>query len=251
MFEGVFERAGKPRMDARIKSASEYYKLYHDSSYNYTPDPSNGSIDDTSSTSGVSSSDSSSSSSTASVGNILSQIGSAFTTALGKAFGESSDDTSSSSGYSDSSTGSTGAITEDVVQGLTGPGNAKQKALAEKLLGIKGKLSYSMSGARNPEKGSADCSSTVNWAYKKVTGTDIGNNTGDILSNKNTEIIDMASNMDKTNGGSNSSGPNLSKLMPGDIMLYSRPTGSYNKGRPYSILVMVNVLDMVVEWDLR
>ena len=235
LFEGVFERAGKPRMDARIKSASEYYKLYHDSSYNYTPDPSNGSIDDTSSTSGVSSSDSSSSSSTASVGNILSQIGSAFTTALGKAFGESSDDTSSSSSYSDSSTGSTGTITEDVVQGLTGPGNAKQKALAEKLLGIKGKLSYSMSGARNPEKGSADCSSTVNWAYKKVTGTDIGNNTGDILSNKNTEIIDMASNMDKTNGGSNSSGPNLSKLMPGDIMLYSRPTGSYNKGRPYRV----------------
>ena len=41
-----------------------------------------------------------------------------------------------------------------------------------------GKIQYSQSGPRNPDKGSADCSSTVQWAIKKAGGPDIGGNTG-------------------------------------------------------------------------
>ena len=92
-----------------------------------------------------------------------------------------------------------------------------------------------MQGPRDPEKGSADCSSTVNWAYKKVTGKDIGNSTDAIINNANTEVIDLANNMDVNSGGSNSSGPTESKLMPGDILLYSRPNSGYSAGRKYRV----------------
>jgi len=78
-----------------------------------------------------------------------------------------------------------------------------------------GKLKYSMSGPRNPDKGSADCSSTVNWAYKKVTGVDVGNSTPAMYNNKNTTTVD-------TGNGSKSSKPDESKLQPGDLLLYWR-----------------------------
>lgn len=236
-FEKAFERAGKPHMSKRLGYATDFYKQFHDSSFTgvYTPsDPSGIAVDDGS---GISSTGNANGTS-GGIGSIISAIGTAFSTALGKVFGDdSSSDSATSGSIMDTSTGSSGfSLTDDVaVDAITGPGNEKQKALAAKLLGIQGKLTYSMQGPRNPERGSADCSSTVNWAYKNVTGTDIGNDTGSILNNSNTEIIDIASNMDKSQGGQNSSGPNVSKLMPGDILLYSRPTSGYSQGRPYRV----------------
>ena len=60
---------------------------------------------------------------------------------------------------------------------------AKQKALVEKMYSVQGKLIYAQGnakfpGSRNPEDGSGDCSSTVQWAYKNILGVDPGSWTG-------------------------------------------------------------------------
>jgi cell wall-associated NlpC family hydrolase len=214
LFEAAFERAGKPNMQRRQEAAAAYYNLYSGSHYEYT-----GTYD-----SANTSSDSSSSSGSlfSNAVNLISDISTVFS----NAFEGSSDDSSSSSSASSDSV---------VTNAAVGDGNSTQKALAQKLLDIQGKLTYSMEGPRDPDKGSADCSSTVNWAYKKVTGTDIGNSTDAIINNSNTEIIDLANNMSETNGGNNSSGPTESKLMPGDILLYSRPNSGYSAGRKYRV----------------
>ena len=99
---------------------------------------------------------------------------------------------------------------------------------------VLGKIAYSQTGPRNPDNGSADCSSTVNWAYKSVLGQNIGNTTDQILRSSNTETIDLA-NLDPVKGGQNSSGPNINRLMPGDLLLYSRPSSSGTVGRPYRV----------------
>lgn len=230
LFEVAFERAGKPHMDRRMEAASAYYNLYSGKTYTYTGtvDTSSGSVASTDSTGTTSSN-----STMGGIWNIVSDFGTIFSNAFNKVLGNGeSTNVSGSTGTNGNYTGSSDFA---VVNAAVGDGNAKQKALAQKLLDIQGKLSYSMSGARNPDKGSADCSSTVNWAYKKVTGTDIGNNTAAILSDSDTEIIDMASGMNPSSGGTNSSGPNVSKLMPGDILLYSRPTSGYTSGRKYRV----------------
>ena len=233
-FEGAFERAGTPAMENRLKAAEAYYQLYQDSNYtgNYTADPSSGVVAGDTSSSGSSNSGNSSSTS---IGGIISTIVSAFTTGLGKVFGESSDQNSSSSGStggSDSS-GTSGSYT--AVDGAVGDGTDKQKQLAQALIDKQGQLDYNKNGPRDPDKGSADCSSTIDWAYKKITNTDVGNNTAAMLSNDKTEIIDLASGISESSGGSNGSGPNVSKLMPGDILLYSRPEYGFSQGRPYRV----------------
>ena len=60
---------------------------------------------------------------------------------------------------------------------------AKQKALVEKMYSVQGTLKYAQNnakypGSRNPDDGSGDCSSTVQWAYKNVLGVDPGSWTG-------------------------------------------------------------------------
>lgn len=229
LFEVAFERAGKPRMDARINAATAYYNLYSGKSYTYDGSLGTATYNGDTSSSGYSSTSSGSESGGlfSNIWNVISDIGTVFSNAFnGK----------SSSSASSGSYGSSGSFSSDQVvsNAAIGEGNQTQKALVEKLLGIQGKIDYSMSGARNPEAGSADCSSTVNWAYKKVTGKDIGNDTASILSNSNTEVIDLA-NLDPNKGGTNSTGPNESKLMPGDILLYSRPTSDYSAGRKYRV----------------
>ena len=114
-------------------------------------------------------------------------------------------------------------------------GAAKQQQMVDLLRSKLGALTYSMKSPRNPEQGSADCSSTVNWAYKKVFGVDIGNSTQAMLSNPNTQVVYQDPNIDSVKGGTNSNGPDESKLQPGDILLYSRPKGSYTEGRPYRV----------------
>ena len=92
-----------------------------------------------------------------------------------------------------------------------------------------------MNGPRNPDKGSADCSSTVNWAYKKVYGKDIGNNTAQILNSSNTKVVQMDSSAKTLTGTTTSKGPQEKGLQPGDILLYSRPNSGYTAGRQYRV----------------
>ena len=240
LFEAAFERAGVIAMEKRINAATAYYNLYSGKSYTYdgsigsaayTGAPDTSTSTGTSNTSG--STDSGSQGLFSNIWNVVGDIGTAFSNAFSKAFNKGGLSSTGSTGSSGSSySGSSDFV---VSNAAVGEGNAKQKALAQSLLDLQGKLSYSMSGPRNPEQGSADCSSTVNWAYKKITGTDIGNNTGAIIDSNATEVIDLANNMDPSTGGTNSSGPNESKLMPGDILLYSRPTSDYTAGRKYRV----------------
>ena len=225
-FEAAFERAGKPMMAKRISYAKRFYEMFTGKTYEIDPSIGVGSSSDDSSSSSSSSSDALFTNPL----NIVSDIGTVFGNSFGKLFGSANDDTSS-----DTSSSSSGSADGVVSNAAVGDGNATQKAIVQKLLDIQGKLSYSMQGPRDPEKGSADCSSTVNWAYKKVTGKDIGNSTDAIINNANTEVIDLANNMDVNSGGSNSSGPTESKLMPGDILLYSRPNSGYSAGRKYRV----------------
>ena len=135
---------------------------------------------------------------------------------------------------SDSSSDDSNLTTyEGVSEG--GPGNSKQKALVNKMMSVKGKLTYSQTGPRNPDKGSADCSSTVNWAYKNIYGVDIGNSTPAIMNDSDTRIIQMDNTATKQYGTRTSKGPVESGLQPGDLLLYSRPDGDWTKGRDYRV----------------
>lgn len=195
VFERVFERAGTPQMENRIKYAQQYYNQF---SGKYTQ------VTGASYSSDTTNSSSSSSSS----GTVLDKVLGSFDN-LAAAYGLTSSSSSSSSPSSSSSTSTTGSS-------LTGgTGNATQQALVNEMASWENKLSYSMEGPRNPEKGSADCSSTVNYVYKKITGKTVGDYTGAMMDNSNTETVDEGD-------GSSSSKPDKSKLQPGDILLFWR-----------------------------
>lgn len=175
-----------------------------------------------------------------SLGGMFGKLFSAVFGDLGKLFGLSSgeseeggEDTTGEEGiYSSNST------SDQVLAGIPFDESSRrgkaQKALVEKMASVTGKLAYSMNGPRDPDKGSADCSSTVNWAYNKVLGQTLGNSTLSMYqNNSNLSTIDMASGL--INGyNTNTSGPNLSNLQPGDIMLFSRNWNG-TQGRPYQI----------------
>ena len=120
---------------------------------------------------------------------VLGAITSAFSK-IGNFFnGGTEDEESSSSSSSDTSGEDTSSSTSSSTNttgtaSTTGVTNANAKTISFKgtdpvsyMEGILGKIDYSMKGPRNPEKGSADCSSTVQWAIKKAGGPDIGGNT--------------------------------------------------------------------------
>jgi cell wall-associated NlpC family hydrolase len=105
-------------------------------------------------------------------------------------------------------------------------------------------LKYSTEGPRNPDKGSADCSSTVNWAYQKTFNNNhpygaAGGNTnpttiGFYYNNDDFATVDMAKNVNPRAYNSSTGGPNLNNLQPGDVVLYSR-NKDYTAGRAYRI----------------
>lgn len=146
-------------------------------------------------------------------GGILSQIISAFTTNIGSLFGEDAPDTIGGTTYS----GSSG-----------GPGNSAQQALVNTMKSVEGKLKYSQD-YRNPDNGSGDCSSTVNWAYNKVLGEGIGDYTGAQITGSNTHFVDEDEGAES--GNLTGRGPDLSKLMPGDLMFYYDSDSTY----PYKV----------------
>ena len=175
-----------------------------------------------------------------------SMFGKLFSSAFGKLgalFGLSSGEDTTETGGEESigDTSYSGESSEwgSIASGLpfdeSTPRGKKQKALVDKMGSVLGKLKYDQSGPRNPDKGSADCSSTVNWAYKNVLGASIGNNTLEMFNNStNMSAIDRATGVSQNGYNSSTSGPNLSNLQPGDIMLFSR-NGDFAKGRPYQV----------------
>ena len=103
------------------------------------------------------------------------------------------------------------STTTDSTSGTTGysattGGTQLQNALVDKMKSIQGQLTYSQS-ARNPDNGSGDCSSTVQWAYKKVLNVDPGSWTGAQMDDPDTYTV--TTSFDE------------SKMQPGDLILYN------------------------------
>lgn len=146
---------------------------------------------------------------------LISAIGSI----LSGSWGLSSSESSDLSGSSSSSLSGTSTISTDGISGRVSSDSkvAKlQKQLVAQMKSVEGTLRYAQGndkypGSRNPEDGSGDCSSTVQWAYQKVTGKDIGSWTGAQNTSTETTPVDE---------------PHLSrawdesKLQLGDILLY-------------------------------
>lgn len=158
---------------------------------------------------------------------LISAIGSMLSGSYGLSSSETSEltgtDSSSSSSGSSTSDASTSTIDSGRISGTVSSDSSiaeKQKAVLAKMLSVEKKLKYSQS-SRNPENGSGDCSSTVQWAYKKTTGVDVGSYTGAQITNKNTTQI--------TKPGSKSGKRNFSesKMQLGDILLYGNSGGGH------------------------
>ena len=213
-FEKAYERAGKPNYEARVKAAEAMYRLYADSSYTgkWTPDSPDPNAVDTMS-SGLSTSDEGSS--LGALG-ILGSISQAFTNAFAKVFG----------GGDESTMGTTGSLFGDsasVINANPAAMNWSNKSPVDWMRSILGKIKYSMEGPRNPEKGSADCSSTVNWAIQKAGGPNIGGNTASQYENPALKTVWY------NNGNyANELPPNIKK---DDILFFSRPQYDYTAGR--------------------
>lgn len=90
--------------------------------------------------------------------------------------------------------------------GSVGSASSLQGALVEKMKSVEGQLAYSQS-SRNPDNGSGDCSSTVQWAYKNVLGVDPGSWTG--AQETDSDTYTVTSNFDE------------SQMQPGDLILYN------------------------------
>lgn len=146
------------------------------------------------------------------IGDLISAIGSI----LSGAYGLSSSEAAELSGDAKTNMGKSTTINVDGISGTVSsdPEVAqKQKELVAKMASIKGKIAYSMTGPRDPEQGSADCSSTVQWAYKKIMGKDIGSWTGAQETSNNTSFIDKPHSTRAFDE---------SKLQLGDILLYGQ-----------------------------
>ena len=171
-------------IDRRIESAKEYYQAFTGKAidtnlkYNTTPYSAN-----TSSTT-------TSTSNTSTSGSLLSSITS-FISKLTNAYGLTKEETSTNES-GDASTAYTGTVIGNTVSNTEKA--QLQKALVEKMYSIQGKLKYAQNnakypGSRNPEDGSGDCSSTVQWAYQKILGIDPGSWTGAQRNNPNTYTV--------------------------------------------------------------
>ena len=253
-FEAAFEKAGKPQFAKRIEYAKQYYSLFsgEDSStwtygsannptsdsgwtYGSANNPTSDSTwtygsTDNGKTTEEEEEDTSKTEKKTSILGTLSSIGSIFSDAFNKAFnGETeekdsedddtkTDDTSSTTTTTNSTT-TTATDTNSYLENT----DSSSSAIVNYMRSVLGQLKYDMNGPRNPEKGSADCSSTVKWAVEKATGINIGGNTEAQYENGNLNVI-------KYNGGSFLNNiPNNAK--PGDILFFSRPTSNYTLGR--------------------
>lgn len=127
----------------------------------------------------------------------------------------SDNSSTSSSTTSDSSVGSSGSISSNASIA------EKQKALVQNCKNKEGQLYYSWE-VRDPDQGGADCSSLVNWSYKKVIGKDIGGYTGAQTGSSQLYTVDEGD-------GSSSAYPHENKLQLGDLLYFTR---DYAAGQP-------------------
>lgn len=193
-FMACFERptydSSKNHIDRRIDSAYKYYQEFTGTQI----DPSL-----LSSSSGTTGTESESAENSV-FQNILDLF-----TQLGSAYGITSANslTSGSSG-SDESAMATGEVRGAVVNDSKKA--EQQKQLVREMMGIQNTLPYSQT-KRNVEKDkSGDCSSTVQWAYKKVIGVDPGGWTGAQYDDSDTYTVTTSLN-------------DPSKLQLGDLLL--------------------------------
>ncbi len=221
-FEAAFERAGKPMMANRLQYAKTYYEMFSGKTYDI--DPSVGTSDSSAATDGSTSGYSDGTSTKKpSILNIISTITSAFTDAFS---GNSSDDSFNASaayGDADSNVGTTTGTTFNP----SSP-NFNSKSPVDWMKSILGKISYSMSGPRDPDKGSADCSSTVRWAIKKAGGPDIGSSTVSQLDSSSLSPV-------WDGNGSYATNAVESAMKPNDVIFFSRPTSDFTQGRKYRV----------------
>ena len=188
-------------MDVRLNAAKKYYTEFTGTVPNMS--------DFNNSTSSLLSNSSlnTSTSSEDSSSDIFTELQSAFSN-LAIGFGlkskSESTDTNSNTTYNTSST--TNVDSSSYGEYVRKNPTNLQEALVDKMHSIEGQLAYSQS-RRNPDNGSGDCSSTVQWAYKKVLGVDPGSYSG-------AQKID-----DDTYTVTNTL--NESLLQPGDLILYN------------------------------
>ena len=195
--------------------------------YNKVVDFINNKGDSISTSSGTSGSDESTTTSSSgkhikSFSDLISAIGSI----LSGSWGLSSSESSDLSGSSSSSLSGTSTISTDGISGRVSsdPKVAKlQKQVVAQMKSVEGKLSYAQGndkypGSRNPEDGSGDCSSTVQWAYQKVTGKDVGSWTVAQNESSATTFIEQPHS---------TSAWDESKLQLGDLLLYGNNAGGH------------------------
>ena len=130
-----------------------------------------------------------------------------------------SDDSSSSGGTTEyNSNGISGTVSSD--KNIAD----KQVKVVAQMNSVYGKLKYAQDnakypGSRNPDDGSGDCSSTVEWAYKKALGVEVGGWSGEQATYDTTYTVDGGSTAGVTT--------DESKLQLGDILLYGSEAGSH------------------------
>ena len=179
-------------IDQRLQYAAQYYEAFTGMKID-----TNLTFEDVSYSSDYSSSSSDNSSSSGGyLGGALSEIFGVFGK-LASAYGLSdSSSESSDTPYTDGG----GLTYNDTVPSADGNVSSnpkfakKQKELVEKMYSVQGRLKYAQNtakypGSRNPEDGSGDCSSTVEWAYQNIVKQSPGGNTRDQRTNPNTFTV--------------------------------------------------------------
>lgn len=188
IFSQCFERAGIPHMDNRIKYAKEYLKEFAGKAGDYVDDDDSNTDTNSSSNSFV---------------GILSDMINNSTAA--KALGLLTGSNSSNSSDNDS---------KDDVDNTNvpkGKGNEAQKQIVKYGLSRKGKNQYTQSSNRTKVgEGYSDCSSFVEWCYKKAIGFDPGGWTGAQIENPKMVKVDTAKNKKA----------NKKNLELGDLLFY-------------------------------
>lgn len=112
----------------------------------------------------------------------------------------------------------------DITTTQSGKGNiaGAQQALMDKLAGIQGQITYSTSGAQDPDKGNASCASMMNWAYRKVfpdvfEGKPMSSNAWDQTLDSRFKTIFVQTGGKKFD---------LSQFQPGDLLYFDSRTAN-------------------------
>ena len=127
-------------------------------------------------------------------------------------------------GSNDDSSSNSGGTTQYNSNGISGTVSSdkniadKQVKVVSQMNSVYGKLQYSQQ-KRDPDTGYGDCSSTVEWAYKKALGVEVGDWSGAQATYNTTYTVD--------GGGAAGATTDESKLQLGDILLYGSNGSSH------------------------